>query len=490
MQRLTCFAIAALGCVTASAAAQVPGLTGTLIVTNKTPSTATVIDVASGRIVSTIPTGAGPHEVALSRDGRLAIVTDYSGQPGRTLTAIDVVAGRVLRTIDLGTYNRPHGIVFLPGDSLVAVTSEASGNLVVVNVFDGTISKAIATQGDGSHMVGVTANGALAYTGNMRSNTVSELDLRSGRFTRSWNVPTTPEAINVTPDGKEVWVGSNATGVVSVIDLASGRVTPVAEGVKWPYRVLYTPDVNTVLLPDLRGEELRFLDRASRRELSRLSFPGGGPQGITITPDGRYAFQSLSAQGRVAIIDMLTRAVVGHLAAGDTPDGIAYTTRVVAVGPMQAAGTVRPADVASMDAIVAALYDVISGPAGQKRDWDRFRALFAPGARLIPTGRRPDGSQTMRVLTPDEYAAQSGPGLERSGFFEREIGRRVEQFGGIAHVFSAYDSKRLPTDSVPFARGINSIQLMNDGKRWWVVTVFWDSERPANPLPASILRRP
>jgi YVTN family beta-propeller protein len=477
----------------APAAAQVAGLSGTLVLTNKTPSTATIIDVASGRTLAMLPTGAGPHEIAISSDGRTAVVTDYSGQPGRTLTVIDVPNLRVTRTIDLGQYNRPHGIVFLPGDSLVAVTSEASGNVVIVNAIAGTVSRAIATEGRGSHMVGVTADAARAYTGNIGSSTVSELDLRTGRFTRSWNVPEQPEAINVTPDGREVWVGSNSTGKVSVIDVASGRLTTVADGVKWPYRVLFSPDSHTVLIPDLRGEELRFLDRTSKRELARISFPGGQPQGITITPDGRYAFESLSAQGRVAVIDMRTRAVVAQIAAGDTPDGVAYTTRVVAAasaGPMQAAGTVKMEDVSSIDRIIATVYDVISGPAGQKRDWDRFRGLFAPGARLIPTGRRPDGTRTIRVMTPDDYAAAAGPQLERNGFFEREIGRRTEEFGGIAHVFSTYDSKRLASDSVPFARGINSIQLMNDGKRWWVVTIFWDSERPDNPLPARYLGRP
>jgi DNA-binding beta-propeller fold protein YncE len=479
----------ALAASSTVSAAQVPGLTGTLIVTNKAPATATVIDIGSGRILGTIPTGAGPHEIALSSDGRLAVVTDYGGQPGRSLTVIGLPLMRVVRTIDLGTYTRPHGIAFLPGDSLVVVTSESSENVVVVNAVTGTVARAIATQGRGSHMVAVTADGARAYTGNIGSNTVSELDLRSGKFTRSWNVPAQPEAINVTPDGKEVWVGSNATGRVSVIDVASGTVTTAAEGVRWPYRILFTPDLNTVLLPDLRGEELRFVDRSSRRELARTSFPGGGPQGIAITPDGRFIFQSLSSQGRVAIIDTRTRATF-HLAAGETPDGIAYTTRVFATPQMQAAGTVRPEDVSSVDNIVAALYDVISGPAGQKRDWDRFRGLFAPGARLIPTGRRPDGTQTMRTLTPDEYATAAGPGLERNGFFEREIGRRTEQFGGVTHVFSVYDSKRLATDSVPFARGINSIQLFNDTKRWWVVTVFWDSERTDNKIPERYLGRP
>ena len=470
-----------------SAAAQVPGLAGTLIVTNKQPSTATIIDIGSGRTLATLPTGKGPHEIVLSRDGRVAVVTDYGGPPGQSLTVIDVPLMRVARTIDLASHPRPHGIVFLPGDSVVAVTSEASGNVALVNVLTGTVKGGVPTQGNGSHMVGVTADGARAYTGNMGSHTVSELDLRSGRFVRSWSVPQIPEAINVTPDGKEVWVGSNGTGRMSVVDVASGTVTTAAEGFGWPYRVLFTPDARTVLLPDLRGEDLRFVDRATRRELGRLPFPGGGPQGITITPDGRHAFQSLSRQGRVAIIDVATRAVVGHLPAGDTPDGIAYTTRVLSAPPSSSVPA-RPADVASIDAIIAALYDVISGPAGVKRDWDRFRALFAPGARLIPTGRRPDGVQVMRTMTPEEYASTIGPQLEQGGFFEREIGRRTERFGGIAHVFSAYDSKRTAADPAPFARGINSIQLVNDGTRWWVVTIFWDSERRDNPIPPEYLK--
>ena len=158
-------------------------------------------------------------------------------------------------------------------------------------------------------------------------NTVSQLDLGAGAFTRGWDVPAQPEAINVTPDGGEVWVGSNATGKVSVIDVATSAITTVADSVQWPYRVLFTPDVATAIIPDLRGETVRFLDRATKRELGRIPFAGAAPQGITITADGRYVFQSLSAHGRVAVIDVAKRAVVGYLAAGQTPDGIAYTAR-------------------------------------------------------------------------------------------------------------------------------------------------------------------
>jgi hypothetical protein len=147
----------------------------------------------------------------------------------------------------------------------------------------------------------------------------------------------------------------------------------------------------------------------------------------------------------------------------------------------------RPEDVASVDALITGLYDVISGPAGQKRDWDRFLSLFIPGARLIPTGITQQGEVRHRVMTPEEYATTIGPRLEETGFFEREIGRTTERFGAVTHVFSAYDSKRTEADAEPFSRGINSIQLLHDGERWWVVSVFWDSERPDNPIPERYL---
>jgi len=158
--------------------------------------------------------------------------------------------------------------------------------------------------------------------------------------------------------------------------------------------------------------------------------------------------------------------------------------------PAPAAQTViaaNPADVATMDSLIAALYDVISGPPG-KRNWDRFRSLFVPGARLIPTGVRQSGEVGSRVLTPEDYIQRSAPLLEKDGFFEREVSRRVEKFANIAHIFSTYESRHGKDDATPFMRGINSIQMMNDGKRWWIVTVFWQGEDPKNPLPAEYLR--
>ena len=149
----------------------------------------------------------------------------------------------------------------------------------------------------------------------------------------------------------------------------------------------------------------------------------------------------------------------------------------------------RPADVASVDAIITALYDVISGPVGEKRDWDRLRSLFAPGAKMLPVVRQPDGTFGPMILTPEDYIARSGDMLEKYGFSEKEIARRSEQFGNIVHVWSTYEGKfAAPNPPVPPPRGINSIQLYNDGKRWWVLNLMWEAERPDNKLPEKYLK--
>jgi hypothetical protein len=148
-----------------------------------------------------------------------------------------------------------------------------------------------------------------------------------------------------------------------------------------------------------------------------------------------------------------------------------------------------PKDVESIDAIMKAVYDVISGDAGKARDWDRFRSLFHKDARLIPSGKNQQtGAIGARVLTPEDYIQRAGPNLEKDGFHEREIARRVDQFGNIAQVFSTYASFRKADEKEPFMRGINSFQLLNDGRRWWVVTIYWQQETPENPIPKQYLK--
>lgn len=147
----------------------------------------------------------------------------------------------------------------------------------------------------------------------------------------------------------------------------------------------------------------------------------------------------------------------------------------------------HPADVATIDGIIDALYDTISGEAGAQRDVRRFNSLFLPGARLIPTSPNPEGGTTAQVLDVDGFIKRLSEHIKDNSFYEREAARRTDRFGNIAHVFSTYESLHAADDPTPFNRGINSIQLLRDGARWWVVTIFWDSERPDNPVPERYL---
>ena len=155
------------------------------------------------------------------------------------------------------------------------------------------------------------------------------------------------------------------------------------------------------------------------------------------------------------------------------------------------------ADVESIDAIVTAAYDGISGPAGKKRDWDRERSLYYPGARLIPTARPAASAEWQEssenklaplILDIEGFIARVEPFFKETGFYEKEIARRTEQFGNIAHVWSTYESRHNEDDPEPFMRGINSIQLFNDGKRWWIVNIYWQQEGAAAPIPEKYLK--
>jgi hypothetical protein len=145
----------------------------------------------------------------------------------------------------------------------------------------------------------------------------------------------------------------------------------------------------------------------------------------------------------------------------------------------------RPADTDSIDSTVQAVYAVISGPAGA-RDWARFRSLFADGARLISMRTTADGPSPL-VMSPDDYAKRAGASFEKTAFYESELARRVETFGSIAHIFSTYESRRAPGEK-PFARGINSFQLVKEGAAWKVMTILWDAEKESTPIPEKYLK--
>jgi hypothetical protein len=168
---------------------------------------------------------------------------------------------------------------------------------------------------------------------------------------------------------------------------------------------------------------------------------------------------------------------LGQSAAAQSAPAPSHTVRSTAAMP-----AAQPADVASMESILKAVYDVISGPKGHKRDWDRMRSLFIPGARLIAVHSK-DGANESRVMSVDDFIRMAQPHMEGDGFFERESHRKVDRFGDIAQVFSTYESRHAASDAKPFQRGINSFQLMFDGQRWWVVTIYWQGASAERPIP-------
>lgn len=152
-------------------------------------------------------------------------------------------------------------------------------------------------------------------------------------------------------------------------------------------------------------------------------------------------------------------------------------------------GTDIDKDVSSLDNIITALYSSISGEKGEPRDWEKFRKLFVENAKLIPTSVDSIGNIKLGNWTPGQYVENANTWLVQNGFHEIEIHRVTETFGNLTHIFSTYESRYSRNDEKPFSRGINSIQLLNDGSRWWVVNIYWLSENKENPIPEKYLPR-
>lgn len=351
-------AAGALGVLGAFAAgvplAPAPAAAATLVVANKAEATVSLVDLASGEVRATLPTGQGPHEVAVSPDGAMALVADYGGrQPGSTLTVVDVAGARVVRTIDLGEHRRPHGIAFLPGGERALVTAEGSGSLLVVDVAAGEVVRAIATGQELSHMVAVAPDGSRAYVANIGSGSVTVVDLAAGR--RLANVATGDgaEGIAVTPDGAQVWVTNRGADSVSLLDPGSLAVVAAIDSAAFPIRAEVTPDGRYVLVTNARSGDLTVID-AKRREVVRrialdlsASDPGGRlfgdrfgassvPIGIEIAPDGRLAWIAHSNADAIQVLDLEAWKPVGVLEAGKEPDGMGYSP--LDVRPPAAAG--------------------------------------------------------------------------------------------------------------------------------------------------------
>jgi YVTN family beta-propeller protein len=309
-----------------------------LLVVNKSAHNVGVHDLATGKTLATIPTGYGPHEVAVSPDGSLALVTNYGerAKPGNSLTVIDVAKRAAVRTIDLGKHRRPHGVTFFPDGRRAAVTTEDSRHLVVVDVTSGKIERAIETAQDVSHMVALAPDAKQAYVTNLGSGSLTIIDLAVGKVVKQVATGEGAEGVAVTPDGRGIWVSNRAANTVSVVDAGRLEVVATLPSAGYPIRATLAPDGRHALVSNARSGELAVFDVKARKELKRLKLleddkgmvsqlfgPGSFPVGIAVSPDGRRAFVAITGGDRIAVVDTKTWTVSGYWEAGDEPDGMA-----------------------------------------------------------------------------------------------------------------------------------------------------------------------
>ncbi len=309
------------------------GPSGTLIVSNMDGVSVSLLDLPSGELRATIPARAAPHEVAVSSDGGTAVVTNY-GQPGdgNLLQVIDVASGRLVREMVVEGRMRLHGVAFLPGDSLLALTSETTQEIVVVSAADGSERRAMGTGGGAPHMLAL--GGGWIWAANIVGGSVVRMDAGMASPARTWPAGPRTEGVATTPDGREGWTGSMEEGTVVGVD-ASGDIVARVTGLQVPYRLAVTADGGTVVVSDPGGEQVGLIDRASGTLAATVDVraasvaaglgPEPSPQGFTLTPDGRWALVSAKGIDRVVVIDVIRAAVVGFVVTGDGPDGIGFS---------------------------------------------------------------------------------------------------------------------------------------------------------------------
>lgn len=299
-----------------------------LVIVNKPASTVSIVNIKTGTILTSLPTGANPHETAASADGKWAVVSDYGAQnPGNTLTVVDIAAKKVVRTIDVG-FSRPHGIMFLPDNRTVAVTSETGGMVVLVDAVEGKVSSSHPSTQQTSHMLALTRDGKMAYTANIRSGSISAIDLTDAAQTRTLPVGTMTEAIGLTPDNREAWLGSNNTGKVYAVDVKAWKVIDSMQTSGFPYRINFTPDGKSAIITNPMSDEVHLYDVATKQRQGTIQAHGskgqtGQPLAVVISKDGKTAWVSLAEAGEIAELDLGSKSVKRYLPAGEGPDGMA-----------------------------------------------------------------------------------------------------------------------------------------------------------------------
>lgn len=312
----------------------------TLLALSKTDHMLAVVDPVTLKVIARIPVGEDPHEVIASSDGKIAYVTIYGGGSLHELNRIDLVAQKPLPTIDTRPLYGPHGLTFVNGKAWF--TAEGSKSIGRYDPGSGKLDWSMGTGEGRTHMIYVSADGKKIYTTNMSSGTVSILEdtlIQPGKMAspnakprEEWVQTVVPvvrgsEGFDVSPEGSELWTAASEDGTISIIDLGAKKlITKIDAKVLGANRLKFTPDGKLVFISSLQTGDLTIYDVKSRKEIKKLKI-GHGAAGILMDPEDSRVFVACSADNYVAVIDLKTLNVTGHLDVGPVPDGLAWAIR-------------------------------------------------------------------------------------------------------------------------------------------------------------------
>ena len=348
--------------VTVFAALCVPGAlpaqstTDSLLVLSKHDHTLSIVDPSTLQVTAKMPVGNDPHEVIASTDGTTAYVSNYGFGAFNTLTAVDLAGRRTLGTIDLGPLHGPHGLTFVAGKTWF--TAEGAKAIGRYDPATKKVDWILGTGQNRTHMIYVSDDQQQIITTNVSSGTVSIIEMKTVHMgpppggmpppglmpppsgghgpggpppaRKDWDetlvrVGNGSEGFDVSPDHRELWVANAQDGTISILDIAGKNVVQtLAANVRGANRLKFTPDGKRVLVSS--GPELVVLDAGTRQVIKRIPI-GHGSGGVLVEPDGGRAFVACSPDNYVAVIDLGSLTVTGHIQAGGEPDGLAWARR-------------------------------------------------------------------------------------------------------------------------------------------------------------------
>ncbi len=318
---------------------------GSLIVLNKSEASASIISLQTNKVVNTIETGIGPHEVAVSPDGKSCVVTNYglNDNPMASLTLIDLVNQESIKTIDLGNHQKPHGILYIDENRLL-VTSQVQKALLLVNIEKGEIEYVFETDQELSHMVAYSPKHKLAFVSNIGSGSINVFDIAKKTMLKIIKTGEGAEGIEITNNEEEVWITNRAEDKISILDTKTLEIIETIECASYPIRVKFTPNGKHALISNARSGDVAVFDVTTRKELKRIEMKfkaieekenrlfgdrfGDSPVpiGILIHPKGKQAYVANTNADIVTVIDLEKFEIVNRLIPGKEPDGLGFTT--------------------------------------------------------------------------------------------------------------------------------------------------------------------